>query len=123
MIRSKFSVLGGLVLSGLAAHAAAQAQPDAFTGEHDRVSATALLAQNSLTPSATPNDNAIRRINPNSRQGTGPDPATVPGLPTEPRAARPSIENGQIGNGYPRNPPIPKTLQPTAPSLQPRDQR
>ncbi len=123
MIRSPFSILGGLLLSGLAAHAAAQAQPDALTGKHDPLLATALFAQNTITPSATPNDNAIRRINPNSRQGTGPDPASVPGLPSVPRAARPSIENGQIGNGYPRNPSMPKTLQPTAPSLQPRDQR
>lgn len=122
MIRSRFSVLGLLVLSGLAVHAVAQVQPDVFSG-HDRLPATVLLAQNGLTPGVTPNDTAIRRINPNSRQGTGPDPGTVPGLPAVPRAARPSIENGQIGNGYPRNPPIPKTLQPTAPSLQPRDQR
>lgn len=123
MTRSRFSVLGLLMLSGLAVHAAAQAQSDALAGAHDRLPATVLLAQNSLTPSVIPNDTAVRRINPNSRQGTGPDPATVPGLPTVPRAARPSIENGQIGNGYPRNPPVPKTLQPTAPSLQPRDQR
>ena len=56
-----------------------------------------------------------------SRQGTG---ASVPGArgpSTAPVPRAPSLENGAIGNGYPRHQAPPPTRKPTAPSLQPRD--
>lgn len=48
----------------------------------------------------SPYDGAIRRANPNSRQGTE---STVPGSRTinTPNNPRPTLENGGIGNGYP----------------------
>ncbi len=48
----------------------------------------------------SPYDGAIRRANPNSRQGTE---STVPGSRTinTPSNPRPTLENGGIGNGYP----------------------
>lgn len=77
----------------------------------------------SYTPitNTPPANDAIRRINPNSRQGTG---ASVPGAggpSTAPVPRAPSLENGAIGNGYPRHQAPPPTRKPTAPSLQPRD--
>ena len=124
MISARHSAFGLLLLAAMAAHASAQAQPDIANGGHAQRPATVLLAQNTLTPGVAPsNNNAIRRINPNSRQGTGPAPGLIRPGQTVPQWQRPSIENGQIGNGYPRNPPVPQTLQPTAPSVQPRDAR
>ena len=79
------------------------------------------LAQNTPITNTPPVNNPIRRINPNSRQGTG---ASVPGAsgPGIAPAVQPQgIDSGKIGNGYPRNPPVPPTIKPTAPSLQPRD--
>ena len=84
-----------LLLGGaLAAHAQAQ-MPAADT----------LLAQNTPITNTQPANNPIRRINPNSRQGTG---ASVPGArgpSTAPVPRTPSIENGEIGNGYLRPTP------------------
>lgn len=80
-----------------------------------------LLAQNTPMTNTPPANDAIRRINPNSRQGTG---ASVPGArgpSTAPVPRAPSLENGAIGNGYPRHQAPPPTRKPTAPSLQPRD--
>ena len=87
----------------------------------DTSSQAGWVAQNTLSPNSAPADNTIRRINPNSRQGTG---ASVPGAsgPGIAPAVQPQgIDSGKIGNGYPRNPPVPPTIKPTAPSLQPRD--
>lgn len=54
----------------------------------------------------SPYDGAIRRANPNSRQGTE---STVPGTRTlnTPNNPRPTLENGGIGNGYPTRPAAP----------------
>lgn len=68
-------------------------------------------------------NNTIRRINPNSRQGSVPATPVPRGPSTMPRVKTPTFENGGVGNGYPRNPPVPVTIKPTAPSLQPRDNR
>ncbi len=100
-----------LLLGGaLAAHAQAK-MPAADT----------LLAQNTPITNTQPANNPIRRINPNSRQGTGPSVPGARGPSTAPVPRTPSIENGEIGNGYPRPTAPPPTLKPTAPSLQPRD--
>ncbi len=68
-------------------------------------------------------NNTIRRINPNSRQGSVPSTPVPRGPSTMPRVKNPTLENGGVGNGYPRNPSLPATVKPTAPSLQPRDNR
>jgi len=89
----------------------------------DTSSQAGWVAQNTLSPNSAPADNTIRRINPNSRQGTIPATPATRGPSTAPVVRQPSIENGQIGNGYPRSQTPPRTIKPTAPSLQPRDNR
>ena len=124
MISARLSAFGLLMLAAMAAQASIHTQPENHGIGQAQRPASLLFAQNTFTPAVAPNNNnAIRRINPNSRQGTGPAPGLVRPGATVPSGPRPSLENGQIGNGYPRNPPVPQTLQPTAPSLQPRDER
>ena len=80
-----------------------------------------LMAQNTPITNTAPANDAIRRINPNSRQGTG---ASVPGIrgpSTAPAPRTPTLENREIGNGYPRSPVPARPAKPVAPSLQPRD--
>ena len=74
--------------------------------------------------SSTQNDpyaNPIRRANPNSRQGTVPVTPVPRGPSTRPLTPAPTLENRGIGNGYPPSSPLPKTVRPTAPSLQRED--
>ena len=109
--RFAFLLLGGVLATQL------QAQPlsEPLPAQYQQ------LAQNTPITNTPPVNNPIRRINPNSRQGTG---ASVPGAsgPGIAPAVQPKgIDSGKIGNGYPRNPPVPPTIKPTAPSLQPRD--
>jgi hypothetical protein len=64
----------------------------------------------------TPDNGAIRRANPNSRQGTQ---SITPGMrgpdlrPVQPRP--PTLENGGIGNGYPARQPAPAAPSTNAP--------
>ncbi|ERO65984.1 hypothetical protein [Pseudomonas piscis] len=61
------------------------------------------LAQN--LPNSGNNDpysNPIRRANPNSMQGTQPANPPLRGPGTVPSSPAPTLENGGIGNGYPR---------------------
>ena len=101
-----FLLLGGLLATQLQAQPLSEPLPAQFQQ----------LAQN--TP---PVNNPIRRINPNSRQGTGASVPGASGPASAPAVQPPGIDSGKIGNGYPRNPPVPPTIKPTAPSLQPRD--
>jgi hypothetical protein len=60
---------------------------------------------------SNPLGNPVRRINPNSRQGT------VPSNPAQPRPWQgrpPTLENGGIGNGqrFPAPAPAPRSAQP-----------
>lgn len=60
---------------------------------------------------ANPLNSPIRRINPNSRQGTVPSNPTQRGLPEGyPGGRPPTLENGGIGNGqqFPRPAPAPR---------------
>lgn len=82
-----------------------------------------LIAQNVLSPDPSATNNTIRRINPNSRQGTVPATPSVKGPSTAPTVRQPSIENGEIGNGYPRSHIVPETLKPSVPSLPPTGNR
>lgn len=57
---------------------------------------------------STPDNGPIRRINPNSRQGTesiSPSVRTPGAAPANPRP--PTLENGGIRNGYPTRQPAP----------------
>ena len=100
----------------------AQAQTSSYASGRSTFAGHAeLMVQNTSPANSPPANNAIRRINPNSRQGTGASVPGATGPSTAPMLPTPSIDNGKIGNGYPRNQPPPKTVKPTAPSLQPRD--
>lgn len=82
-----------------------------------------VLAQNTVQTTPAPPDNNLRRINPNSRQGSTSSAPPVRGATTLPTPPVPSLENGQIRNGYPRPTTPPATLKPTAPSLQRQNTR
>lgn len=77
MKRIKYGLLVVCANFALTAHAFAPVEPY-----------TQVLAQNSLTTGSAPTDNTIRRINPNSRQGTTSSvppvrgPSTLPIQPT-----------------------------------------
>ena len=111
-----FLLMGGVL--------AFQAQAQTFSNPGARPTLAGhagLMAQNTLPANTPPANNVIRRINPNSRQGTGASVPGATGPSTAPTLRTPSIENGKIGNGYPRSQTPPTTVKPTAPSLQPRD--
>ncbi|TVT84433.1 hypothetical protein [Pseudomonas sp. H3(2019)] len=81
-----------------------------------------LLAQNLPDNSDNPYNNPIRRANPNSMQGTQPSAPVIRGPNTVPVPRPPTLENGGIGNGYPRNGTAPGTVKPyIPPSTPPRD--
>ena len=70
--------------------------------EAPRPSAPLLLAQSPAGNSNNPYNSPIRRANPNSMQGTQPSTPPMRGPSTAPSVRRPTLENGGIGNGYPR---------------------
>ncbi|CDF95586.1 MULTISPECIES: hypothetical protein [unclassified Pseudomonas] len=72
----------------------------------------AIVAQN-LPGNNNPYNNPIRRANPNSMQGTQPNVPTIHNNPTVPMPPRPTLENGGIGNGYPRSGPPVGSPRPT----------
>jgi len=77
-----------------------------------------LLAQN-LPGNNNPYNSPIRRANPNSMQGTQPNVPTLRDNPTVPVPRPPTLENGGIGNGYPRSGPPPGSPRPTIESPTP----
>ncbi|WP_225774442.1 hypothetical protein [Pseudomonas sp. Marseille-Q5115] len=82
----------------------------ALSGAADAASATA-PAQVRPGVNANPLNSPIRRINPNSRQGTVPSNPAQRGLPEGyPGGRPPTLENGGIGNGqrFPRPAPAPR---------------
>ena len=65
--------------------------------------ALAPLAQAQSLPGSTDSNNsAIHRANPNSMQGTQPNVPATRGVQIGPTSPRPSVENGGIGNRYPK---------------------
>ena len=48
------------------------------------------------------NNSPIHRANPNSMQGTQPNAPAVRGIQTAPSNPRPTVQNGGIGNSYPK---------------------
>ncbi|ROL69693.1 hypothetical protein BK634_18325 [Pseudomonas chlororaphis] len=79
-----------------------------------------LLAQNLPNSNNNPYNSPTRRANPNSMQGTQPSTPPVRGPTTAPTPRPPTLENGGIGNGYPRNTTPPKAIDPR-PVTPPRD--
>ncbi|BBP59549.1 hypothetical protein [Pseudomonas sp. St316] len=61
-----------------------------------------VLAQN-LPGNNNPYNSPTRRANPNSMQGTRSNVPTIHDNPTVPAPRPPTLENGGIGNGYPRS--------------------
>lgn len=61
-----------------------------------------VLAQN-LPGNNNPYNSPTRRANPNSMQGTRPNVPTIHDNPSVPVPRPPTLENGGIGNGYPRS--------------------
>ena len=61
----------------------------------------AAQAQN-LPGSNNGNNGPIHRANPNSMQGTQPNAPAVRGIQTGPTTRTPTLENGGIGNSYPK---------------------
>ena len=80
------------------------------------------LAQGS-NDSANPYNSPIRRANPNSRQGSEPATPPVRGPSTAPTPRAPTLENGGIGNGYPRAQPQPRAIDPGTQRQTPGDGR
>ncbi|MBT2341152.1 MULTISPECIES: hypothetical protein [Pseudomonas] len=83
-----------LAIAALLIAAAAQATPPS--------SSPVLMAQN-LPGNNNPYDSPTRRANPNSMQGTRPNVPMIRNYPTVPVPRPPTLENGGIGNGYPRS--------------------
>ncbi|RON09753.1 hypothetical protein BK659_07455 [Pseudomonas brassicacearum] len=81
-----------------------------------------VLAQNLPDNSDNPYNNPIRRANPNSMQGTQPSGPVIRGPNTVPVPRPPTLENGGIGNGYPRSGTAPSSVKPyVPPKPAPRD--
>lgn len=77
-----------------------------------------VLAQN-LPGNDNPYNSPTRRANPNSMQGTRPNVPTIHNNPTVPAPRPPTLENGGIGNGYPRSGQPPGSPRPTIESPAP----
>lgn len=94
MIKTKGCAVCLLILCAFTSSVQAQR----LTGEQSPMRS----AQHTQTHTPVPGDNTIRRINPNSRQGSVSSAPPVRGPSTLPMTKTPSIEQGGIGNGYPR---------------------
>ncbi|MCF5171088.1 hypothetical protein [Pseudomonas canadensis] len=64
------------------------------------------------------NNGPIHRANPNSMQGTQPNAPAVRGIQTGPTTRTPTLENGGIGNSYPKRDAAPSrpTTETNAPT-------
>lgn len=109
-----FSLPALLLAIGLVGQAGAAEQPSPVpTGPIQ-------LAQGS-NDSANPYNSPIRRANPNSRQGSAPATPPVRGPSTAPAPRTPTLENGGIGNGYPRAQPQPRAIESGTPRQNPNN--
>jgi hypothetical protein len=100
-----------LALNGLLS-SLAQARPEAVTAQ-DAARQPMFLAQNLPGSSDNPYNSPIRRANPNSMQGTRPSAPTVRSPNFVPVPRPPTLENGGIGNGYPRSSSVPGSVKPS----------
>ena len=86
------------------------------------VHADVVLAQSPTGNSNNPYNSPIRRANPNSMQGSQPATAPIRGPNTVPVPRPPTLDNGGIGNGYPRPGSTPAPVKPyVSPAPPPRD--
>jgi hypothetical protein len=99
-----------LVIMTLLLAGAAQASPPSCD--------SMLVAQN-LPGNNNPYNSPTRRANPNSMQGTQPNVPMIRHNPTVPVPRVPTLENGGIGNGYPRSGQPPGSPRPTIQSPAP----
>ena len=80
-----------------------------------------LLAQNLPgRPQNNPYNSPIRRVNPNSMQGTQPAMPAIRAPNTVPVPRPPTLDNGGIGNGYPRPGATSPTVKPYVSPAPPR---
>lgn len=80
-----------------------------------------LMAQNlPNSGNNNPYNSPTRRANPKSMQGTQPSAPAIRGPNTAPTQRPPTLENGGIGNGYPRSTSPARTV-PAPSSPAPRD--
>lgn len=117
------SLLRALLACALSSGAsiAVYAAPQAPAAESASL-AGVLLAQNLPGSNNNPYNSPIRRANPSSMQGTQPSAPPLRGPNTVPVPRPPTLENGGIGNGYPRTAPPPRTVDPTPTTTPPRNQ-
>ncbi|AZE23446.1 hypothetical protein C4K05_3050 [Pseudomonas chlororaphis subsp. aureofaciens] len=96
----------------------------AFAAPQASSESTAMLLAQNLPGSINnnPYNSPIRRANPNSMQGTQPSAPAVRGVNPVPVQRPPTLENGGIGNGYPRTITQPRIIDPT-PVTPPRNQQ
>ena len=59
-------------------------------------------AQAQNLPGRSSDHGPIHRANPNSMQGTQPNAPAIRGIQTGPTTRTPTLENGGIGNSYPK---------------------
>ena len=104
-----------LALSGLSS-SLVQARAEVVTSQ-EAARQTIFLAQNLPGSSDNPYNSPIRRANPNSMQGTRPSAPMVRSPNVVPVPRPPTLENGGIRNGYPRNGAEPGVVRP---SIQPQ---
>jgi hypothetical protein len=95
VLRHFASLLVGGVLSAGLAHAS-----DVSDSAHSPLVLATAAYPNGATRNA-PDNGAIRRANPNSRQGTQSISPPVRGPATGVNPPSPTLENGGIRNGYP----------------------
>lgn len=104
VLRSLAALALGSVLSIGLGHAnsnSSDRQPSSGSPGQQPLSLAAATYPDGTTRNNVPDNGAIRRANPNSRQGTQSisPPVRGPATGVTPRA--PTLENGGIGNGYP----------------------
>ncbi|WP_421555944.1 hypothetical protein [Pseudomonas kitaguniensis] len=63
---------------------------------------TSLAQAQTLPGSNDSNNSPIHRANPNSMQGTQPNAPATRGIQTGPSSPAPTLQNGGIGNSYPK---------------------
>ncbi|WP_434600955.1 hypothetical protein J3P91_15370 [Pseudomonas sp. Z4-7] len=85
----------------------------AATAQAAAPGADPVLVAQSLPGNNNPYNSPIRRANPNSMQGTQPNVPGIRNNPTVPVPRPPTLENGGIGNGYPRSGPPSGSPRPT----------
>lgn len=100
VLRSLATLALGSLLSVGPAYAGDPPVPNVTSGQAGLILAAATYP-NGTARNNTPDNGAIRRANPNSRQGTQSISPPVNGPSTGVNPRPPTLENGGIRNGYP----------------------